>query len=84
MGGLKEEGLPYVSVQETEAGSSPLMLLLAHVVPLNSKQIQLHAEECDLVSRVRLDPSPIITPLARHPCAVNNPPNCMRQPCYHI
>lgn len=60
------------------------MLLLAHMVPLCSGQIQLHAEECDLVNRVILYPSPIITRSVRHPCAVNNLPNCMWQSCYHI
>lgn len=60
------------------------MLLPAHMVSLCPEQIQLHAEEYDLESRVRLDPSPIIVPSAKHLCAVYNLPNCMRQPSYHI
>lgn len=51
---------------------------LAHVVSLCSGQIRLHVGECGLVSRVRLDPSPIITPSTEHPCAVNNLSSCVR------
>lgn len=76
------EDYPWVSIQETEAGSSPCILPLAHVVSLCSGQIQLHVGECGLVSRVSLDPSPIITSSTGHPCAVNNLSNCVWQPCY--
>lgn len=78
-GELKEEGLPRVSVEETEAGRSPLMVLLARRTPLWSGRRQLHAAERDLASRVGLDPSPRVTP-----CAVNNLPNCMWLPHDHI
>lgn len=55
------------------------MVLLAHRTPLCSGRRQLHAEECDLASRVGLDPSPRVTP-----CAVNNLTNCTWPPHDHI
>lgn len=83
-GELEREDYPCASIQETEAGSSPQGSpthgVTVHMVPLCSGQIQPHAEECGLVSRVRLAPSPMVTSSAREPWAVNNLHNGMWQP----